>query len=144
MTLVGDWQVALLELFWPMVRNVTEKKIFISESVPSSQVALQAMSHNISSRRPGMASMRALPHFRKEPALEFSTPELRYIKATRFSSIDNIMDAIIKKATRNDKEDILSPTNQESKESAGLSAKISWKVDKATQELHVKFCGKKE
>ena len=57
MTLVGDWQVALLEISWPAgVRNVTEGKITVSKSVPSPQVALQAVSHNISSRRPGMVS----------------------------------------------------------------------------------------
>ena len=51
---LGDWQVALLEISWPaMVRNVTERKITVSKSAHSPQVALQAMSR-ISSRRPGM------------------------------------------------------------------------------------------
>ena len=129
MTLVGDWQVALLEISWPsMVRNVTEGKITVSKSVPIPQVALQAMSHNISSRRPGMVSMRVPPQFRKEPALGFSTPEVRYIKAGCYLSIDDIMDAIMKSATRNDKENSLSPTNQDSTEAASPSGKVSWKV----------------
>ena len=54
------------------------------------------------------------------------------------------MDASMKSATRNGKENNLSPTNQESTEAASLSGKISWKVDRATQELHVKFCGNVE
>ena len=145
MTLVGDWQVALLEFSWPaMVRNVTEGKYTVSKGVPSPQVALQVMSHIISSRRPGMVSMKVPPQFRKELALEFSTPELRYIKADCYSSIDDIMDAIMKSATRNDKEISLSPTNQESTEAASPSGKISRKVDWATQELHVMFCGNVE
>ena len=48
--------------------------------MPSPQVALQATSHNISSKRLRMVSMRLPPQFRKEPALDFSTPELSYIK----------------------------------------------------------------
>ena len=145
MTLVGGWQVALLEISWPaMVRNVTEGKITVSKIVPSPQVALQAMSHIISSRRSGMVSMRVPPQFRKEPALEFSTSKVRYIKAGCYSSIDDIMDAIMKSATRNDKENSLSPTNRESTEAASPSGKISWKVDRATQELQVKFCGNVE
>ena len=61
LTLAGDWQVALLEFSWPaMVCNVTEGKITVSKSVPRPQVALQAMSHNVSSRRPGMVSMSAV------------------------------------------------------------------------------------
>ena len=127
-----------------MVRNVTEGKITVSKSVPSPQVALQAMSHNVSSRRPGMVSMRVPPQFRKEPALEFSTPEVHYIKAGCSSSIDDIMDAIMKSAARKDKGNNLSPTNQESTEAASPSGKISWKVDRATQEFHVKFCGNVE
>ena len=135
----------MLEISWPaMVRNVTEGKSTVSKSVPSPQVALQAMIHIISSRRPGMVSMRVPPQFRKEPALEFSTPELRYIKAGCYSSIDGIMDAIIKSATRNDKENSSSLTNQESTEAASPSGKISWRVDRATQELHVMFCGNVE
>ena len=129
MTLVGDWQVALLEICWPaMVRNVTEGKITVSKSMPSPQVALQGMSHIISSRRPRMVSMRVPPQFRKESALEFSTPEVRYIKAGCYSSIDDIMHAIMKSATRNDKENSLPPTNQQSTEAASPSGKISWKV----------------
>ena len=115
MTLIRDWQVALPEISWPaMVRNVTEGKITVSKSVLSPQVALQAMSHNFSNRRPGMVSMRVPPQFRKEPALEFSTPEVRYIKGGCYSSIDDMMDAIMKSAMRNDKENKLLPTNQES------------------------------
>ena len=145
MTLVGDWQVALLEISRPAnVRNVTEGKITVSKSVPSTQVALHSMSHNASSRRPGMVSMRVPPQFRKKLALEFSTPEVRYKKAGCYSSIDDIMDAIMKSATRNDKENNLSATNNESTEATSPSGKISWEVDGATQELHVKFCGNVE
>ena len=125
-TLVGDWQVALLQFSRPaMVRNVTEGKITISENVQSAQDALQAMSHNFSSRQRGMVSMRVPPQFRKLSALEFSTPQVRSTKAGCFSSIDDIMDAIMKSATRNDKQNNLSPTNQESTEAASPSGKIS-------------------
>ena len=88
--------------------------------------------------------MRVPPQFRKKTALEFSTPEVRCMKAGCYSSIDDMMDAIMKSATRNDKENNLSSTNQESTEAASSSGKISWKVDRATQELHVKFCGNVE
>ena len=124
MTLVGDWQVALLEISRPaMVCNVTDGKNTVSKNVPSPQVALQAMSRNICSRKPGMVSLRVPPKFIK------------------YSSIDDIMDAIMKSATRNEKKNKLSLTNQESTEAASTSGKISLKVDKATQELHVNFVG---
>ena len=115
MTLFGDWPVALLEILWPaMVRNVTEGKITVSKSVLSPQLALQAMSHIFSNRQPGKVSMRVPPQFRKEPTLEFSKLEVRYIKGGCYSSIDDMMDAIMKSAMRNDKENKLLPTNQES------------------------------
>ena len=88
--------------------------------------------------------MRVPPQLRKEPALEIRTPEVGYIKAGCYSSIDDIMDAIMKSATKNDKEHNLSPINQESTEASSPSGKISWKVDSATQEIHVKFCGNVE
>ena len=61
-----------------------------------------------------------------------------------YSSINDNMDVIMKNAARNDKEMNLSPTNQESTVAASPPRKISWKVDGATQELHVKFCGNVE
>ena len=69
--------------------------------------------------------MRVMPQFRKEPALKVSTPEVRHIKAGCYSSIDDIMGAIMKNATRNDKEKL----------------SLSWKVDRATHELQITFCG---
>ena len=86
-----------------------------------------------------MISLRVPPQFRKEPALKFSAPEVRYIKAGCYSSIDDIMDAIMKSAKRNDKDNNLSLSNQESTDAANRARQISWRVEGATQELHVRF-----
>ena len=104
MTLSGYWQVALLEISWPaLVCNVTEGKITVSKSVPSPESPFHPTKQNFPSGRPGIVSMRVPCQFRKEPAMKFSTPELRYIRAGCYSSIDDIMDAIVKSATGNSK-----------------------------------------
>ena len=82
--------------------------------------------------------MKVPRQFRKEPTIKFSTPEVRYIKAGCYSSIDDIMDAIMKSATGKSKEKILSPNIHQNKDAPSQSTNISWKVDKATQELSVK------
>ena len=87
--------------------------------------------------------MRVPRQFRKEPTIKFSTPEVRYIKAGCYSSIDVIMDAIMKSATGKSKK-ILSPNIQQNKDAPSQSTNISWKVDKATQELSVKYYGNVE
>ena len=84
--------------------------------------------------------MRVPRQFRKEPAMEFSTPEVRYIKAGCYSSNDDIMDALMKSATENSKK-ILLPNIQQNKDAPSQSTNISWKVDKPTQELRVEFYG---
>ena len=145
MTLSGDWQVALLEISWPaLVCNVTESKITVSKSVPSPESPVHPTNQNFPSGRPGIVSMRVLRQFRKEPTMKFSTPEVRYIKASCYSSIDDIMGAIIKSATGNSKEKNLSPNIQQNKGEPSQSTNISWKVDKATQELSVKCYGNVE
>ena len=89
--------------------------------------------------------MRVPRQFRAvKPALTFTAPEVRYIKPGCYSSIDDIMDAIDKSATRNDNEKLLPPTTQHPTDTTGRSTNISWKVDKVTQELHVKFWGNVE
>ena len=138
-TLSGDWQVALLEISWPaLVCNVTEGKVTVWKSVPSPESPVHPTNQNFPSGRPGIVSMRVPRQFRKEPAMKFSTPEVRYIKAGCYSSIDDIMDAIMKNAIGNSKEKILSPN------APGQSTNISWEVDKATQEPRVKFSGNVE
>ena len=104
MTLSGDWQVALLEVSWPaLVCNVTEGKITVSKSIPSPVSPVHPTNQNFPSGRPGIVSMRVPRQFRKEPTMKFSTAEVRYIKAGCYSSIDHIMDAIMKSATGNSK-----------------------------------------
>ena len=76
--------------------------------------------------------------------MKFSTPEVRYIKAGCYSSIDDIMDAIMKSATGNSKEKVLSPNIQQNREAPIQSTNIYWKVDKTTQELMVMFYGNVE
>ena len=113
MTLSGDWQVALLEISWPvLVSNVTEGKITVSKSVPSPEAPVHPTNQNFPSGRPGIVSMRVPRQFRKEPTMKFSTPEVRYIKAVCYSSIDDIMDAIMKSATGNSKKRHLSPSSR--------------------------------
>ena len=106
-TLSGHWQVALLEISWPaMVRNITDGQITVSKIVPrpKSPPPHQSPSKNIPSRRPGVVSMRVSLQFRAvKPALTFTAPEVRYIKLGCYSSIDDIMEAIVKSATRNAK-----------------------------------------
>ena len=147
-TLSGDWQVALLEISWPaMVRNITDGQITVSKIVPrpKSPQPHQSPSKNIPSRRPGVVSMRVPRQFRAvKPALTFTAPEVRYIKPGCYSSIDDIMDAIVKSATRNDNEKLLPPTTQHPTDTTSRSTNISWKVDRATQELRVKFWGNVE
>ena len=87
--------------------------------------------------------MRVPRHFRKEPTMKFSTP-VRYIKAGCYSSIHDIMDAIMKGATGHSKEKILSPNIQQHNSAPSESTNISWKVDKATQELSGKYYGNVE
>ena len=147
-TLSGDWQVALLEISWPaMVCNVTEGQITVSKIVPRPKTPPphQSPSKNIPSRRPGVVSMRVPRQFRAvKPALTFTAPEVRYIKPVCYSSIDDIMEAIVESATRNDNEKLLPPTTQHPTDTTSRSTNISWKVDRATQELHVKFWGNLE
>ena len=132
-TLSGDWQVALLEISWPaLVYNVTEGKITVSKSVPSPELPAHPTNQNFPSGRPGIVSLRVPRQFRKEPTMKFSTPEVRYIKAGCYSSIDGIMDAIMKSATGDSKEKFLSPNIQQNKDAPSQSTNISWKVDKAT------------
>ena len=131
MTLSGDWQVALLEISWPaLVCNVTEGKITVSKSVSSPKLPVHPSNQNFPSGRPGIVSM--------------STPEVRYIKAGCYSSIDDIMDAILKSATGKSKEKILSPNIQQNKDAPSQSTNISWKVDEATQERSLKYYGNVE
>ena len=113
MTLSGDWHVALLEISWPaLVCNVTEGKFTVSKSVPCPESPVYPTNQNFPSGRPGIDSMRVPRQFRKEPTMKFSTSEVRYIKAGCYSSIDDIMDAIMKSATGNRKEKFLSPNIQ--------------------------------
>ena len=88
--------------------------------------------------------MRVPRQFRKEPAIKFSTPEVRYIKAGCYPSIDGIMDAIMKSATGKSKEKILSPDIQQNKDAPSHSTNISWKVDKTRHKLSVKYYGNVE
>ena len=145
MILSGDWQVALLDISWPaLVCNVTEGKITVSKSFPSPDSPVHPTNHNFPSGRPGIVSMRVPRQFRIEPAMKFSTPEVRHIKAGCYSSIDDIMEAIMKSATGNSYEKILSPNIQQSKDAPSQPTNISWKVDKATQELRVEYYGNVE
>ena len=79
-----------------------------------------------------------------KPALTFTAPEVRCIKPGCYSSIDDIIEAIVKSATRNDKEKLLPPTTQYPTDTTLPSTKIPWKVDRATKELHVKIWGNVE
>ena len=57
-TLSGDWQVALLEIFWPaLVRNITVGQITVSKIVPrpESSPPHQSPSKNIRSRQSGLS-----------------------------------------------------------------------------------------
>ena len=79
--MLETWRLAgsIAEISWlAMVRKVTAVKITVLKSVTSLQVALQAMSHNISSRRAGMVSMTVPPQGREEPALNLAHQE--YVK----------------------------------------------------------------
>ena len=54
------------------------------------------------------------------------------------------MEATVRSATRNDNEKLLPPTTQHPKVATCRSTNSSWKVDKATQDLHVRFWGNME
>ena len=130
-----------------MVRNVTEGQITVSKNVPrpKSPPPHQSPNKSIPSRRRGVVSMRVFQQFRAaKPALMFNAPEARYMKPGCYSSIDDINEAIVKSATRNDNEKLLPPTTQHPTDTTSRSTNISWKVDRATQELHIKFCGNVE
>ena len=102
MSLSGDWQVALLEIGWPALAcNVTEGKITVSKSTPSPDSPVHPTNQFFPSGRPGIVSMRVPRQFRIEPAMKFSTPEVRHRKAGCYSSLDDIMDAIMQNATGN-------------------------------------------
>ena len=45
----------------------------------------------------------------------------------------------MRSATGNNQKEVLSPNIQQNKNTANLSTKTSWKVDKLTQELRQKF-----
>ena len=86
--------------------------------------------------------MRVPQQFRAvKPALTFTTPEVRYIKPGCYSSIDDIMEAIVETATRNDNEKLLPPTTQHPTDTTSRSTNISWKVDRATQDFALSFGG---
>ena len=108
---------------------------------PKSPPPYQSPSKNIPSRRPGIVSMRVPRQFRAEkPALTFTAPEVRYIKPGCYSSIDDIMQAIVKSATMKN----FPPTTQHPTDTTSRSTNNSWNVDRVTQELHVKFWGNLE
>ena len=112
MTLSGDGQVALLEISWPaLVCNVTEGKITLSKSVPSPESAVHPTNQIFPSGRPGIVSMTVPRQFRKEPAMKFSAPQVRYLKAGCYSSIDDITDATMKSATGHSKENFSRQTS---------------------------------
>ena len=72
-TLSGDWQVAFVEISWPvMLRNITEHQITVSKIAPcpKSPPPHQSPSKNIPSRRPGVVSMSAAPVWRSETSIE--------------------------------------------------------------------------
>ena len=142
MTLSGEWQLALLEVWWPaMVCIVTEGKLTVSESVPSPVSPVYSTNQIFPSGRPGIVLMRMLPQFRKESPMNYSTPEVHTLHRNRLLlSVGDIMDAIMKSATRNSKAKILPPYIQQNKDAPSLSS-ISGKGEKGTQELRVKFCG---
>ena len=145
MTLSGDRQVALLEIPWPaLVCNVTEGKITVSKRIPSPESPVYPTNQNFPSGWPGIVSMGVPRQFRKEPAMKFGTPEVRYIKAGCYSSVDDIKDAIMECTTGNSNEKVLSPNIQQNKEAPSQSTNLSSKIDKATQELRVKFYGNVE
>ena len=142
-TLSVDWQVALLEISWPaMARKTTEGQITVSKIVlrPKSSLPHQSPSKNIPSRGKGVVSMRAPRQSTSvKSALTCTAPEVRYIKPVCYSSFDDIMEAIVKSATRNGSEKLLPPTTQHPTDTTSRSTKILWKVDKVKKELHVRF-----
>ena len=105
MTLPGDWQVALLENFWPaMVRNVTDGKLPFQKACPARNWLCKQWAKNNPTRRLGIVSMRLPPQYRKQPVLEFSALVVGYLESGWYSSIEDIVDSIMKIATGKDKE----------------------------------------
>ena len=103
--LTGDWQVASLEIYWPaLVRKITAGQITVPKSVarPRSTPPHQSPSKIISNRRPGFVSMR-IPRESREikPALTFTAPEVNFFKPGCYSSVVDIIKAIVKSATKN-------------------------------------------
>ena len=89
--------------------------------------------------------MKVPRQFRKEPAMKFSTTEVRYTKAGCYSSFDDIMDAIKRNATGNSKGKIFFFAKHPGEQRRTKSVNRNFlKVDKATQELRVNYYGKME
>ena len=72
------------------------------------RVPILTTNKSFSSVQPRIVSMRLPRRLRKEPAMNFSTPEVRYKKVRCFSSFDDFMDAIMGSATEKSKEKHLS------------------------------------
>ena len=93
--LPGEWQVALVELSWPvMIRNVTDGLITVSKSIDSPQASTLPNPR----RSTGLVSMTVSGVFRSSTE-QFTAPETEQIKTGCDASINSIMKAIFKTAT---------------------------------------------
>ena len=130
LNLVGEWQVALLEIAWPtMVQNVTVGEFTVSKKLPVSSSDKQPSNY-----RPGTISMTVPPAFRNTS--QYSIPVSLHIKPGCYSSVESILKAITKAAV-----------GKKLKQQEPLQKNIpllSWKIDDATKKLNVKFQGNLE
>ena len=133
--LSGEWQVALLEIAWPIsVQNVTVGQFTVHKRNIQPPVEKRPRKHN----RPGAMAIPAAFDRQSPSTLPFYAALVKHrLKPGCYTSVDSISASITKIATGEKqigrKRNPSSPDN--------VSSLLSWKVDNVTRKLKVKFCG---
>lgn len=135
--LSGEWQVALVEIAWPnVVQNVTVGEFTVCKIRNHSPVEKRPLKHN----RPGAISMVIPEAFqaRSSKTSLYSAPVRHRLKPGCYTSVDTILEAMSNIATGKK-----SKSGNESKATSPAhdSPMLSWKTDKVTRLLQVKFRG---
>ena len=121
--LMGDWEVAIVEMSWPsLVQNVLQGN-FSSQFINCPEEHARPPPR---CRRPGMVTMYTPNKYLGET---FAPPAVENIKHGIYSSVDLIMDSICKQVFLN------------KLASSSKQFPIFWKIDAQTPTLRVKFSG---
>ena len=133
--LSGEWQVALVEIAWPnSVQNVTVGEFTVSKRHIQPPIDKRPRKHilhgGISMTTPAPFRTQALPP-------SYTAPVTHRIKPGCYTSVESILEATSKIATG--KKKVGEKRNASSPDI--VPSLLTWKIDKLSGKIHVKFCG---